>query len=124
MLRTDQADNFPGRQRHIHFRMDPVIGHGRIRTFRFLGNAGHDGYAEDLVRTYLKKIRVIALDDRAEHLLRRLGSADLRYEFGIMSFYKTYPSRAAGSKHGEFIFVRFLQFFQKLAGLFHDGQIR
>ena len=121
MIGAQHPRKFAGRQRNVHIRIAAGVVEIRDRDLVLLCCAGHDRHTEDVVRVGTDLFGKIALNDRAEHSLRRFCRGKVVGKFRILPLEEPDPTRAAGGHQRKRAAV--LQAVQKLAAFFHDRQI-
>ena len=120
-LQTHQSGSLPGSQHRIHVPNPQGIFHLRPLHLELFGNAGHDGYMENVFRFHTDFIRQVALDQCAEHLLGRLAGGQMGQLVGVVVLHMLDPTRTAGGQHGQHAAV--LQPVNQLRALLHDGNV-
>ncbi len=86
-----------------------------------LGCAGHDAHAENILGILAKLLRVVGLDNRAEHLLRRLAGGQIRDKLGEVVLAVANPPGRAACDHRQHAAV--LHSVDKFSGFFHNGEV-
>ena len=96
---------------------------GKLFTFCFVlfGGAGHHRNDIDILRVDTRLFGIIALDDRAEHLVRGFAGGKVIEKFGIKFLAILDPAGRAGGDHRQLAAV--FEAVQKLRALLENGEI-
>ncbi len=117
----DHMRDLLGGQYQVHI-THAVVAELRPRRLELLGGTRHHGDHVHILGINIQLLGVVALGYRAEHLLRRSATRQIREHVRIILLRILHPCRAAGRE------LRQLrarpQPIDKLGGLFHDGKIR
>ena len=89
--------------------------------FELLCGTRHYGYNVDILGIDACLVGVVALDNCAEHFVRRFAGGEVGKEFGIEFFAILDPTGAAACDHGESAAV--FESAQKLGAFFHNGEV-
>ena len=104
---------------HIRHAVMTQLGAGGLEL---LGHAGHDRYGHDVLGIDAVLLGEVALDDRAQHLVRGLAAGQVGQALRIELLAELYPARRTGGYHRQRAAV--LDAVNQLVGLFHDGEVR
>ena len=96
---------------------------GKLFSARFelFSGTGHYRYNVDILGIDACLFGVVALDNSAEHFVRRFAGGKVGNKFGIEFFAIFDPTGAAGGDHGECAAV--FESAQKLGAFFHNGEV-
>ena len=95
----------------------------RALDFGLFRGARHNGNNINILGVYTVLFRVIGLDRRAHHLLRRLACREVSEKLRIVEFDETNPAWGAARDHGKGC-VLVAEALKKLGALFHNGKVR
>ena len=116
----DHAGEFAGGDDGIHIR-NPIDLFLFAFFFELLGDAGHDGDDEDVLRIIALFLSPVGLDDGALHLMRGLAAGQMRQQIAVVVFSEVDPAWGAGSDHRENAAIG--QTAEELGPFFHNGQV-
>ena len=100
VARADHAHHLAHGEGYIDVADAVRVAHARQRALGLLGRARHDRDHKEALGLHAQDLRIIALGDGAEHLLRRLGRRQTVGELGVAGLDKAHPARAARREHG------------------------
>ena len=87
----DHASQLAGRKDVVHV-LIATIAHLRALALELLCCARHDGYRDNLRRSYAGALGVVGLGDSTQHLLRGLAGRQVRQQIRIEVFDELDPS--------------------------------
>jgi hypothetical protein len=117
---ADHARELAGGQDRVDVGAGLAFHLGALRL-ELLGRARHDRDDVDVFWILAEFLRPVALDDRAEHLLRALAAREVGDQVGIELLDELDPTRRAAGHHRQRAAA--LDALHELAALFHDREV-
>ncbi len=89
--------------------------------FELLGDTGHDGNNEDVLRIITLFLGPVGFDDGTLHLMRGLAAGKMIQQIAVVVFGEVDPARGAGGDHRQDSAIG--QTAEEFGSFFHDGQV-